>query len=408
MDASPNRRLPNGVRRLLRLPASRARLARDAAEELHSHLAMRIAELRGLGMSKDEANAEALRRFGDADAFRADAARRAARQGRRHTWIEWASAWTQDARYAGRQFLKAPAFTAVAILTLALGIGANTAIFTVVHRLLLDPLPFPNGNRLVMPMQVNSRGFRTTANELVCAWQERGKSIDNIAAAYDGEFSMHADASVDSFTFARITANYLDVLGVKPALGRTFTPDEEGTEKNAATVALISYGWWQRAYGGRPDALGATIRIDGAAYTVVGVAPPGLGIPTIVRFKPDFWIPTSIRRREHATIAPQFFALLRRGTTAEMATQELETIARTLPNVREPRPEVRAMRAQDFLDPRQTRTVEVLFVAVGALLLIACANVANLLLARATTRRRIRRSNRARRQPRTADAASTH
>ena len=146
-------RLPNGVRRLFRLSGSRDSMLRDMDEELRAHLDMRIELLRSLGVSQAAAEAEALRRFGDTDEFRDYAARRVARQSRVLRVTEWLSAWWQDVRFARRQFGKAPAFTAIALLTLALGIGANTAIFSVVHRLLLSPLPYPNGNRIVIPMQ---------------------------------------------------------------------------------------------------------------------------------------------------------------------------------------------------------------------------------------------------------------
>jgi predicted permease len=390
MSPSPSshRGLPSGIRRLLRLPSTNVRRAREIDDEIRAHLEMRAAELRAAGMSAADADAEARRRFGDVDAFRAEATRRAQGRGRWRGLIEWVSRWAQDAHYAKRQFAKAPGFTAVAVITLALGIGANTAIFTVVHRLLLSPLPFPNGNRIVMPMQEDGRGFRTSPDgALIRAWQARGKSIDQIAAAYDGTFSLRPDDSVDSITYARITSNFLDVLGVKPALGRSFTRDEEGAGAKAASVAMLSYGWWQRAYGGRESALGKTIQIDGKSYTVVGVAPPGLMVPIKIRFKPDFWIPTNIGVGE-SDITPQAFATLRRGATAEMATRELQTIEQSMPSRRGPRPRVRAMRAPEFLGAGQVRTVQVLFVAVGALLLIACANVASLLLARAATRRR--------------------
>ena len=143
-------KVPSGVRRLFRLPSSRARMLREVDEELQFHFTMRIAELRARGMSETEAEAEALRRFGDTEEFRRHSARRATRKAHGHRALQWLTEWAQDVRFAGRQFAKAPGFVFVAVLMLALGIGANTAIFTVVHRLLLTPLAYPDGNRIVM------------------------------------------------------------------------------------------------------------------------------------------------------------------------------------------------------------------------------------------------------------------
>src|SRR4051794_20160076 len=129
-------KVPNGVRRLLRLPQSRARMLREADDEISAHLALRVDHLRSLGMSEAEAKAEALRRFGDTDDFRAYTERRVSRYARAHRVVDWLTEWMQDVRFANRQFNRNVGFTALAVLTLALGIGANTAIFTVVHRLL--------------------------------------------------------------------------------------------------------------------------------------------------------------------------------------------------------------------------------------------------------------------------------
>jgi putative ABC transport system permease protein len=392
MSAMPNipPTMPRGVRRLFRLPQSRARMLREMDDEMRFHLEMRIADLQAQGLSEADAEREALRRFRDDDEFRASASDHLSRRARSHSIVEWLSEWAQDVRFAARQFARAPGFTLVAVLTLALGIGANTAIFSVVHHLLIAPLPYPNGNRIVMPTTEDERGMRFQVSlPVIHAWHTRGHSIDLIAAAEYGNFDVRPDGTVDSITFAQITSNFLDVLGVHPVLGRAFTLDEE--RAGGPAVAMISYGSWQRAFGGRPDALGKRVQFDNRSWTIVGVTPPGTALPTSQGSPPDLWMPMSLDEADGSDrrTAPQTFVTLRNGVSASTASRELESIAASVPDPRSRGSmRTRAMRAQDFLDEGETRGVQVLFVAVGALLLIACANVANLLLARAWTRRR--------------------
>ncbi|MFN2567191.1 MAG: ABC transporter permease, partial [Gemmatimonadaceae bacterium] len=385
-------RLPPSVRRLFRLPGSRARMLRDLDEELQTHLAMRIDELRSLGMSEADAEAEALRRFGDTAEFRDYAERRVARRARRLRVTEWFADWWQDVRYAGRQVAKAPGFTAIAVLTLALGIGANTAIFSVVHRLLIAPLPYPNGNRIVMPMEEDAWGglpLRTSVGvELVRAWQARTRTLETIAGTSEHMFSVRPDGTVDTIPTAGITSTFLPALGVRPILGRNFAPDDE--RAGTPTVAMISHALWQRTYGGRVDVLGRVVHHEGRPLAIVGVTPPGLAIPLSRNSAPDVWLPSPLEHAgEHSagSPGPGIFATLRPGVPVAAASAEFRTIAAGLPDSLRPE-RARVMRAQDFLEARETRAVQVLFVAVGALLLIACANVANLLLARAWTRQR--------------------
>jgi predicted permease len=369
-------KLPWGVRRLFRLPGNRDRMLRDLDEEMTTHLAMRVEYLRARGMTEADAKAEALRRFGDTAEFRDYAARRVTRKARWLRLADWLGEWAQDARFARRQFAKAPAFTAIAVLTLALGTGANTAIFSVVHRLLLAPLPYPNGNRIVMPMP-EDRG-RSIDWPLIEAWQARARSVEIIAGAAGGWFDLRPDGTISYVVSASITANYMQLLGVDPVLGRAFTADEE---RRNAPVAMIGFAMWQRAYGGRRDVLGSLVQLEGTPYTIVGVTPPNMGIPMTPYSAPDIWKPSSLR-------GLSAFARLRPGVSAEAASRELQAIAASVPDSGRGPSRIRLMRTQDFLQPREMRSVEVLFVAVGALLLIACANVANLLLARAWTRRR--------------------
>jgi putative ABC transport system permease protein len=386
-------KLPRGVRRLFRLPQTRGRMVRESDEELRFHFAMRVAEFRALGWSEADAESEAVRRFGDTEEYRTYFARRAAQKAGWHRASQWFAEWAQDVRFATRQFTKAPAFTLIAILTLALGIGANTAIFSVVHRLLLAPLPYPNGNRIVMPKWDDDNGFRGPAGwSVIEAWEARGKSVDMVAVASENWFDARPDGTINYIVEATITSNYMQVLGLEPVLGRGFTRDDE--RSGAARVAMISYAKWQREYGGRNDVLGSQVRFNDVlgprvqfpdkSYAIIGVTPAGMGVPMSPYSAPDIWTPSSLRDNAGGRV----FARLRRGSSAEAASRELQGIAASLPDSARGRSRVRALRPQDFLELRETRSIQVLFVAVGALLLIACANVANLLLARAWTRRR--------------------
>jgi putative ABC transport system permease protein len=348
-----------------------------------------------------------MARFGDRADYRVHAERRASRNARRARVATWLLEWAQDARFALRHFAKAPGFTAVALFTLALGIGANTAIFSVVYRLLLDPLPYANGNRIVALKTSGGSGFiaalaslpdeapRDPPGELLKAWSTHTRSLEQVAGVEPVFLSILPNGEQDTVTHAFVTPNLLDLFGLRPTLGRGFRPQE--AQPAHRHVAMISSRWWHAAYGGDPEVIGRVIDYDSAQYTIVGVMPPGFTIPMQPRVldmismaSPDVWLPKPIQETSIG------YGLLRRGMTAESATRELTAIANA-PDVRGivfPRmasgdsARARAMRASDFVGARERRMIAVLFVAVGALLLIACANVANLLLGRAWSRRR--------------------
>jgi predicted permease len=398
--------LPAGIRRLFRLPSSRDRIIREDDEEMRFHLEMWTAEFRAQGLNAEEAHAKAQQRFGDYGEYKRHSRQRAERLDRWHSIVDWLVEWRQDIRFALRHFRKAPAFALVAVFTLALGIGANTAIFSIVHHLLISPLPYPNGERTVRLVTFGKSTFigalaslpqngpMNPPDELRDAWIKRSKSFEQIGGIAQDFLFLLPDKRQDTVSYAAMTANFLDLLGVRPSLGRGFRPDEEG-EGPAHNVAMLSHRWWMSAYGGRSDVIGQTLQFEGAKYTIVGVMPETFTIPMEAKAldrmsnpSPDVWLPITLQN-SYLT-----FGLLRRGVSVDAATAELQHIANgsdwraNLRAFRDDSVRARAMRAQDFLAPREVRTIEVLFAAVGALLLIACANVANLLLVRAWTRRR--------------------
>jgi len=399
--------LPRGIRRFFRLPDTRESLIREADDEMRMHLDLWADEFRSRGMSDAEAVAAALERFGDQAVYRAHVADRADRRARWQRMVGWLTEWRQDVRLALRHFSKAPAFTAIAVLTLGLGIGADTAIFSVVHRLLIDPIPYPNGDRIVA-LKTRGRvgafgGLASIAADapsdppanLVQTWADRARSFERIAGVEQLWLSIKANGEQDTVSHALATANFLDVFGIRPSFGRSFRPEEEKQQANH--VAMISHRWWQLAYDGRPDVLGKVVEFQNQKFTIVGVMPAGFSIPMTPRNLdwpdvpiPDVWMPAPVGSTSIE------FGLLPRGVASTAATDELNAIANSDdvlgPVLRlDPKRDsvrARAMRPQDFLGTRELRTIEILFVAVGALLLIACANVANLLLVRAWARRR--------------------
>jgi putative ABC transport system permease protein len=300
----------------------------------------------------------------------------------------------QDVRYGARTLLKSPGFAAVAVAALALGIGANTAIFSVVKAVLLSPLPYPDAGRLVWVREINPGSDITDEPASMPNyndWRTQGRSFEGVAAfGYAGGTLTDGDREPERVSGMSTSANFFQVVGVAPALGRGFLPEEEAAGKNR--VVVISHALWQRRFGGNPNVIGQTITITGNPHTIVGVAPANFKTPVPGPKAPDLWFPIafrfdeSLRRSDFLNI----FARLKPGATVEQARAELEAIAARLA---EEHPATNAGWTVK-VEPLQERVVGnvrqalwVLMGVVGFLLLIACANVANLQLARATARR---------------------
>jgi putative ABC transport system permease protein len=297
-----------------------------------------------------------------------------------------------DLRYALRQLIKAPSFTIVAILTLALGIGACTAIFSVVNVVLLRPLDYSDPDRIVAIRETQLPQFPefSVSPPNFLDWEKQTKSYEYLAAYSGAALNLTGEGEPQRLIGVKATAHYFDVYGVKPVLGRMLLPEEDGQGKNH--VVVLSYSFWQRVFGGARDVLGRAIQLNGEPYNVVGVAPPGFGLAS----KVELWTPMAFKPDETANDARGGHYLnvvgrLKPGVMVTQARAELTVIADQLAK-QYPDPQkgwgIFMMPIQDYSVRDVKPVLYTLLGAVGCVLLIACANLANLLLARATARSR--------------------
>lgn len=302
-----------------------------------------------------------------------------------------------DIRYAIRMLAKNPAFTLVGVLTLALGIGANTAIFSLVHSILLRPLPYHQPDQLVRMIQASPKlGLPSwgVSQADFNAYREQNRSFESMAIYTSGEINLNGDGEPDRLPVGIVTADFFKVLGMNPILGRTFQEGEDSPGKNA--VCVIGYGLWQRRFGGDTNIVGRTLILNHAPVHVVGVMPAAFKFPTA---EIDLWTPMAFDAKRTAPYFYRVIARLKPGlslTQAQVETTEiLQNFGRQHPNLSEsvglnegngPRTIVKPIK--EVLVGRTEKPLLVLLSAVALVLLIACANVANLLLARATARTR--------------------
>ena len=297
----------------------------------------------------------------------------------------------QDLRYALRAFAKTPVFALTAILTLALGIGANTAIFSVVHAVALRPLPFPESDRLVRLWEMNQKlniSYFSTSVPNYFSWKEQAQSFEAIGVFGFASLNITGVGEPERLQAGTLTASVFQVLRLRPMLGRGFLPEEELLRQSG--VAIIGEPLWRRRFAADPQIVGRSVELNGVSTKIVGVMPPEFQFPQ----NAEIWVPMSINlkyenRGDHRISA---IARLKPGVTLAQADAEMKSIAAGLEKVF---PEsnqgwsVRTAKFYDWLVPPETRTaLAVLLGAVGLVLLIACSNVANLLLARAVGRSR--------------------
>jgi predicted permease len=318
----------------------------------------------------------------------------------------------QDIRYALRAMRKSPGFTAVAVITLALGIGANTAIFTVVNAVFFNPIPVQDPGRLVNIYTADQNNLIRNFNFLPISLPN-GQDIARDVNAFSGValstfggvgVSMTVDGQPGRFAADAVSGNYFDVLGVRAALGRTFRPEED--REGSGPVAVLSYGLWERKFASNPKVIGQNVLLNGQGFAIIGVAPRGFQGPTTLG-GPDLWVTMSMHDQILSGLQKTMFnerrflgfsgvARLKDGVSLEQARQELQVLGSTLagafPAANKGRSFLAIPLLQSGVNPN-FRTFfnlagAVMMTVVGLVLLIACANIANLLLSRAAARKR--------------------
>lgn len=307
----------------------------------------------------------------------------------------------QDIRYGVRGLFKQPAFTAIAIITLGLGIGANTAIFSVVNAVLIKPLPFKEPDRLVMiwgfvPQYAQTTDKMPTSAPNYLAVAKESKTFDQLAAFRSWSWQLTGSGEPQQLQGVRVSANFFEAVGVSPIQGRTFVPEED--ESNRSPVAIISHDLWQRQFGSDQNVIGRSINLSGQSVQVVGVMPAGFQFPGGANMTPglqfalqnDVWVPLAFTEEEksrHGNLNLALLGRLKPGVTVQQAELELRSIQSNLP-LGTVGYTVNLVPLHRQMSSGVRRLMFVLLATVAFVLLIACANVANLLLTRATSRQR--------------------
>jgi predicted permease len=360
----------------------------EMEEELRAHIEHRADDLERNGIPRAEAARRARIEFGGREKYKEEC-----REEQRGFWIETVR---NDARFGLRLLRKSPGFTAVAILTLALGIGANTAIFTVVHAVLLNPLPYPESERLaILEFGVGNEHRAPASGYQLEQIRERSRLFEQVGGIWVTNSVVPGEGAPEQVRLGLVTDNFLSLLCAKPAAGRLFT--HEDAQSNVPSALIISYALWQRRFGGDPSVIGRALRAGDGSITVVGVLPKDfrlifpddqnvpLNVDLFVPLQGDFAKPGG----------PSYIrtiAQLRRGTTFAQAQAEADEIATQLrridPQLVQDNFSIDAAPLHDDDVRNVRRTILLLFGGVAFVLVIACANVANLLLARGGARLR--------------------
>ena len=362
--------------------------AADVDDEFAFHLEMRIDELRAQGLSPKEARDEALRGFGDLQHVKKVCRSLAEERESAMRRTQWWSDWRHDFRFAVRQLTVSPILTGVLVLTTALGIGSTVAIFSVLHAVVLRPLPGDESERIVSIYET-WRQFRTGSASAghFHDWTEQNTVFEHTAATARGTYNL-SDGEPERVAGMRATPGYFRVMHITPALGRYFT---DADTAGGARVVVLSHGLWQRRFGADPSIVGRSIRLNGESHTVVGVASPDYAM---TRFTPQLWTPIVFApklRENYGSHSLGVIGKLKAGVTRDAAQADMERVTRGIAQ-RQPREmegrSVNVVRFSDVILGNIRARLYVMLASVTFVLLIGCVNVANLLLARAATRRR--------------------
>ena len=378
-----------GIRRAFRLPwSSAARVSRDVDEELRFHLDMKVRELIDAGVSPAEAERRARAEFGDLEYTRrylntTDRARL-----RDEQRAELSDEIGQDIRFAFRQLRRNPGFTAIALITLALGVGANTAIFSVVRGVLLRELPYAQPDRLTRVYSRIERGMVSVSPADFNDWRRQSTRFAALAASAEGTVNLTGSGSAERFSQARVSANMFQLLGVRVALGRAFAPGEDAPD--APRVVILSDGLWRGRFGADPAIIGKSVRLDDFPTEVIGVAPAEMRYPSSV----DLWLTTRFTQKDlsdgnRGARWIDVIARLAPSATREQAQAEMNAIARQI-ELQDPKHNAgystQLIPLRDDMVGSVRPALIVLLAAVGFVMLIACANVASLMLGRTAAR----------------------
>ena len=361
----------------------RKRMMEDLDQDIRDFIERETQDNIERGMPPEEARYAALRKFGNVTQVKEDT---------REVWsLVWLEQLWQDVRHAVRQLGRTPGFAAMAVLTLALGIGATTAIFTVVNAVLLRPLPYPHAEELVYVHEIldNYGATGVAGVSEFAAWRDQSRTLNPVAAYTDSWFNLAGGGDPERITAGLATSAFFSLLGVRPLTGRLFLPEED--RPGGPPVAVLSEALWKRRYRGEASVIGSSVTLDGKAYTVAGVLPRTFVLPADSKIDYALWVPLIANQTGAGPMGVvRVIGRLRAGMRLETARSELNTILRS---TRAGGPEgwVKSVTLSTWQEQitQKSRLSLLLFLgAVGFLLLIACVNVANLLLSHAATRQK--------------------